>query len=53
MTAIMGRVSAYTGNAMKWDWIMNASKLDLSPEKLEFGDHPLGPIAIPGVTKLI
>ncbi|HNR36901.1 MAG TPA: Gfo/Idh/MocA family oxidoreductase [Candidatus Hydrogenedentes bacterium] len=53
MTAIMARMSAYTGRAMKWDWVMNASKLDLSPEKLELGPHPLGPIPMPGVTKLI
>ena len=52
MTAIMIRMSAYTGRAMKWDWLMNASKLDLSPEKMEFGPHPLGPVAMPGVTPL-
>jgi len=38
MTCIMGRMSAYTGRALKWDWAMNASKLDLSPPKHEFGD---------------
>ncbi|HOZ45951.1 MAG TPA: Gfo/Idh/MocA family oxidoreductase [Candidatus Hydrogenedentes bacterium] len=53
MTAIIGRMSAYTGRAMKWDWAMNASKLDLGPEKLEFGDLPLEPVAIPGLTKLV
>ena len=53
MTAIMIRVSAYTGRALKWDWIMNASKLGLSPEKMEFGDHPLGPVAMPGITELV
>lgn len=52
MTAIMGRVCAYTGRALKWDWIMNASKLDLSPEKMEFGPHPLS-VAMPGVTPLV
>ena len=53
MTAIMIRTSAYTGRALKWDWIMNASKLDLSPAKMEFGDHPLGPIPMPGITELV
>ena len=53
LTAIMARMSAYTGRAMKWDWLMNASKLDLSPAKMEFGDCPLEPVATPGVTKLI
>jgi predicted dehydrogenase len=53
MTAILGRMSAYTGRALKWDWAMNASKLDLSPPSLEFGDLPEMPIAIPGITDLI
>ncbi|MHC4394122.1 MAG: Gfo/Idh/MocA family oxidoreductase [Planctomycetota bacterium] len=53
MTAIMGRMSAYTGRALQWDWVMNASKLDLSPPKYEFGDLPLRPVAVPGKTKLV
>ena len=53
LTAIMGRMSAYTGRAMNWDWAMNASKLDLSPAKYEFGDLPVEKIAIPGQSKLI
>ena len=53
MTAILGRMSAYTGRALKWDWAMNASKLDFSPVKMEFGDLPAMPVAIPGVTELI
>jgi len=53
LTCIMGRMSAYTGRAMKWDWAMNASKLDLSPPKYEFGDLPPRPVAMPGQTPLI
>jgi len=53
MTSIMGRMSAYTGRALKWDWAMNASKLDLSPSKYEFGDLPMPPVAMPGKTQLI
>lgn len=53
LTCIMGRMSAYTGRAMKWDWAMNASKLDLSPPKYEFGDLPMPPVAMPGQTQLI
>ncbi len=53
MTTIMGRMSAYTGRALKWDWAMKASKLDLRPEKYEFGDLPLRPVAVPGKTKLV
>jgi predicted dehydrogenase len=53
MTLIMGRMSAYTGRAMKWDWALNASKLDLTPPKYEMGDLPVAPVAIPGKTQLI
>jgi len=53
MTAIMGRMSAYTGRALKWDWIMNASELDLTLPKYEFGDLPVSPVAVPGKTKLV
>jgi len=53
MTAIMGRMSAYTGRALKWDWAMNASQLDLSPPKYEFGDLPTPPVPAPGKTQLI
>jgi len=53
MNAIMGRMSAYTGRALKWDWAMNASKLDLAPAKYEWGDLPVRPVAVPGKTQLI
>ena len=53
MTAIMGRMSAYTGRAMKWDWALEASQLDLSPDKYELGDLPVGPVAMPGQTQLV
>jgi predicted dehydrogenase len=53
MSAILGRMSAYTGRAVSWDWGMTSSKLDLSPEKYEFGPVPVDPVAIPGTTPLI
>jgi predicted dehydrogenase len=53
LTAIMGRMSAYTGRALSWDWVMNASKLDLTPPKYEFGDLPVEPVAVPGKTPLV
>ncbi|HUU18599.1 MAG TPA: Gfo/Idh/MocA family oxidoreductase [Sedimentisphaerales bacterium] len=53
MTSIMGRMSAYTGRAMKFDWAMKASKLDLSPPKYEFGDLQMRPVAVPGKTQLV
>ena len=46
LTAIMGRMSAYTGRAIKWDWALNASKLDLTPPKYEMGDLPVAPVAL-------
>lgn len=53
LTAILGRVSAYTGREVSFNWIMNASKLDLRPPKYEFCDLPVRPVAIPGKTKLV
>ncbi len=53
LTAIMGRMSAYTSRALKWDWVMNASKMDLSPPRYEFGDLPVRPVAVPGRTRLV
>jgi len=53
LTCIMGRMSAYTGRALKWDWAMNASKLDLTPPLQGFGALPMPPVAIPGKTQLI
>ena len=49
----MGRMSAYTGREIKWDWVMNKSKLDLTPPKYEMGDLPVPAVAIPGKTELI
>ncbi len=53
LTAIMGRMSAYTGRELQWDWAMKSSKLDLMPAKFEMGDLPMGEIAMPGVTALV
>lgn len=52
MTAILGRMSTYTGRAMKWDWAMKSSKLDLAPPAYKLGDLPVAPVAIPGKTPL-
>jgi len=53
LTAIMGRMSAYTGRALSWDWVKNSSQLDLSPPSYEMGDLPVRPVAVPGKTELI
>jgi predicted dehydrogenase len=47
MSAIMGRIAAYTGKRVTWDELM-ASTLDLSPPKHEFGPLPVPPVARPG-----
>jgi predicted dehydrogenase len=52
LAAIMGRMSAYTGRALSWDWAMNTSQLDLSPANYEFGPNVVDPVAIPGITPL-
>ena len=53
MTAILGRMAAYTGRSISWDWAMNASELDLTPANWKFGDLPMDPPAVPGRTPLV
>ncbi|MBI9015703.1 MAG: Gfo/Idh/MocA family oxidoreductase [Phycisphaerae bacterium] len=53
MTAILGRMSAYTGREIKFDWALNASKLELVPQNPVLGDLEERPVAIPGITKMI
>ncbi|MBI2498547.1 MAG: gfo/Idh/MocA family oxidoreductase, partial [Opitutae bacterium] len=53
LTAILGRVSAYTGRELNYSWLLEASKLDLTPPAYAWGDAPPAEIAIPGVTPLI
>ena len=49
LTAIMGRLAAYTGKAVTWEKAI-ASTLDLSPAKYEFGTLPTPEVAVPGRT---
>ena len=51
MTAILGRMSTYTGLEVSWDEALN-SQTRLVPDVLEFGDLPVAPVAMPGTTKL-
>jgi predicted dehydrogenase len=53
LTAIMGRMSAYTGRELKWEWARQASTLDLTPQDSPAGPAPDTSVAIPGVTELI
>ena len=52
LTAIMGRMSAYTGQEITWDKALN-SQLDLSPPAYEFSSLPTPEVAVPGRTPLI
>jgi predicted dehydrogenase len=52
MTAICGRMSAYTGQLVEYDWALNESQECLSPDKYELGELPVAPVATPGTTQL-
>lgn len=51
LTAIMGRLAAYTGQEVTWEQAL-ALNLDLMPERLELGPLPVPPVAVPGQTRL-
>ena len=54
LTAVMGRMAAYTGKRVDWDFVTEKSTLDLFPEGLnEDTEITSGGFAIPGLTKLI
>lgn len=53
LLAIAGRMSAFTGKKFKYEWMMKRSKESLAPEKFEFGKRPVGPVPVPGKTKLV
>lgn len=54
LTAVMGRMAAYTGQKVTWDFVTKESKLDLFPKELAWeGERPAPQFAIPGTTKLI
>ena len=54
MVGVLGRVSAYTGKKVTWDFMTKQSELDLFPKSLVWdGDLPSNGYAIPGKTKLI
>ncbi len=53
LTAIMGRMSAYTGKEVSWEQALN-SKEDLMPKDLTLDmSKPVAPVAIPGKTPLV
>jgi hypothetical protein len=51
LSAIMGRMSTYTGKAVTWDEALNSTQ-DIVPRELAFGPLPVPPVAMPGTTEL-
>ena len=52
LTAIMGRMSTYTGKAVTWEEALNSTTV-LMPQPMEFGALPAPVIAVPGQTKIV
>ena len=48
MTAILGRMSAYTGKTLTWDEAIN-DPVSLMPPHLEWGPMPTPPVPMPGL----
>ncbi len=54
LTAVMGRLAAYTGQEVTWDFVTSKSTLDTMPKNLAIDDsRPEPSFAVPGVTKLV
>ncbi len=54
LTAAMGRMSAYTGKKVTWDFASKDSQLDLFPADLDWdAARETAPVAVPGETKLV
>jgi predicted dehydrogenase len=54
LTAVMGRMSAYTGKRVDWDFVTKKSQLDLYPKNITLATPIHSPgHALPGRTKLI
>ena len=43
LTAIIGRMSAYTGQPIRYEWALKDSELDLTPEEIRKNGYQLGP----------
>lgn len=52
LTAIMGRMSAYTGKTIEWSQALS-SKLDLSPPEYSMTSLPIRPVSVPGKSPVI
>ena len=53
LTAIGGRMAAYTGREISWSWLLNGSKLDIFPKNPAPGPGIFGSVPVPGETPLV
>ncbi len=53
LTAIGGRISAYTGREISWKWLMDGSKLDIFPKDPKPGPGHFPAVPIPGMVELV
>lgn len=53
LTAIGGRISAYTGREISWNWLLNGSKLDIFPKQIGPGPGVFTAVPIPGAVELV
>ncbi|MEM7202951.1 MAG: Gfo/Idh/MocA family oxidoreductase [Planctomycetota bacterium] len=54
LTAVLGRLAAYTGEEVEWDFVQRESKLDLMPPELRLDAAlPAPAVAVPGQTALV
>ena len=52
LMAIAGRMSAYTGQRLTWDQVLESTE-DLSPPAYDWVDIPVPAVAVPGRTKFV
>jgi hypothetical protein len=53
LLAIMGRMAAYTGDAITWEMAMNSQE-DLTPPSYDWNAKlAVPPVALPGITKYV
>jgi len=53
LTAVMGRMAAYTGQNVTWEFVTDKSTLSLFPDPLDLKASRESQYAIPGTTKLV
>lgn len=53
LTAIGGRMSAYTGREISWKWLLEGSKLDIFPKEIKAGPGHFPGVAMPGKIDLV